>query len=325
MMNTLNRRDVVIAAAAATAIGLSKTLTLLDAASAQTALEVRKGFKHFKVGDVQMTTLHDGVVDRPNEAGFVRNASVDDVKAALKAAGLGETAVPNPFVVPLARTGSRTILFDAGTGGQIAPTTGAMTENMKAAGIDPASVDLILISHFHPDHIFGLMAKETNAPVYPGAEIVMADAEYRWWTDPAVFSKLPQPRHSLAQRIQKVFPGWKDSGRIRLIGHDIEVAPGVRSIEAPGHTPGHTAWHVASGGEQLIVLADTVTFNPIFLRNPGWHAAFDADGPLAEANRRKLLERAIAEKAMVTAYHFLFPSAGTIAKDGAGYALAPVS
>ena len=85
------------------------------------------------------------------------------------------------------------------------------------------------------------------------------------------------------------------------------------------------AFHVSSGRDQLLALADVVTYNPVFLRNPGWHASFDADGSVAETHRRKLLDRAVADKMMVTAYHFVFPAAGTIAKDGAGYAFSPVA
>jgi glyoxylase-like metal-dependent hydrolase (beta-lactamase superfamily II) len=323
-MDRLSRRDVFIAAGtAAVGLGFGKYVVYIDAAAAQKAPEAGKGFKHFKVGDIQMTTLYDGYIDRPNAAGFVKNASVDEVKATLKAQGLAEDIVPNPFVVPIARIGGRTIMFDAGTGGQIAPSTGLMADNMKAAGVDPASVGTVLVSHFHPDHIFGLMAKDTNAPVYAKAEIVVPEAEYKWWTDPGVFTKLPEARHGLAKRIQATFPAWKEKGQVRLIGNNVEVAPGIRSIDAPGHTPGHTAWHVSSGKDLLIVLADAVTYNPVFLRNPGWHASFDTDGALAEMHRRKLIERAIADKAMVTAYHFVFPAAGTLAKDGGGYAFVP--
>ena len=325
-MYRTNRRDLILpAAGAATVLGIARPITFIDAAWAQSAPKPDERFKHFKVGDIQMTTLFDGIIDRPNAPGFVRNASVEDVNGALRASGLPENNVPNPFVVPVARAGGRTILFDAGTGGQVAPSAGRMAEHMRAAGIDPASVGTVLISHFHPDHIFGLMTKDTNAPVYPTAEIVMPEAEYKWWTDAAVFTKLPPARHDLAKRIQAVFPGWKEKGQIRLVGNDVEVAPGIRTIDSPGHTPGHMAWHVSSGSQQLLVLADVVTYDPLFLRNPGWHASFDADGPLAEASRRKLLARALADNAMVTAYHFVFPSAGTIAKDGSGYAFIPLA
>lgn len=325
-MIELSRRNLILSAAgAAAALSLARPVTFIDAALAQKAPDAGAGFKHYKVGDIQMTSIYDGIVARKPDAAFLKNAALADLQGVLKAAGMPEDNVPNPFVVPIARTGGRTILFDAGTGGQVAPTAGLLHDNLKGAGIDPSTVTHVLVSHFHPDHISGLMAKETNAPVYPKAEIVMPDAEYKWWTDAAVFTKLPEARHGLAKRIQAVFPAWKDKGQIRLVGDSADVLPGIRSIHAPGHTPGHMAWHVSSGNQQLFVLADTVTYNPVFLRNPGWHGSFDADGAVAEASRRKLIERAIAEKAMVTAYHFIFPSAGTLAKDGTGYTFAPVA
>lgn len=325
-MQMLTRRNVVLSAAGAAAyFGLNRPVELIAPASAQSSPAAGAGVKQFSVGDIRMTMAWDGTVDRPNAAGFVKNASVDEIKAVLSARGLPDGNLPNLFTIPVARVAGKTILFDAGTGGQVGAGTGLLADNLKAAGIDAAAIDVVLISHFHPDHIFGLMAKDTNAPVYEKAEIVMPEAEFAWWTDAGVFARLPEARHGLARRIQAVFPGWKDKGRIRLVGNDVEVAPGIRSVAAPGHTPGHTAWHVASGSGQLFVLADTVTWDPVFLKNPGWHPAFDADGALAEASRRKLIERAIAEKAQIAAYHFTFPAAGTLAKDGAGYTFAPVA
>jgi glyoxylase-like metal-dependent hydrolase (beta-lactamase superfamily II) len=325
IMFRISRRDVVLSAVgAAAAFGLDKPLIFIGAAQAQTAPDAGKGFKGYTVGDIAMTSLWDGQAERKIDATYIKNASVDDVKATLTAAGLSPDAVQNPFLVPMAKIGGKTVLFDAGTGGQLAPTAGLMIANMKAAGVEPGAVNTILVSHFHPDHISGLMAKDTNADLFPNAEIVMPEAEYAWWTDAGVFTKLPEPRHGLAKRIQAVFPGWKDKGKIRLVGNDVEVIPGVRSVAAPGHTPGHTCWHVSSGKNQLFVLADAITFGPIFLKNPGWHVMFDADPVVAEASRRALLERAVAENAMITAYHFPFPGAGTVAKDGNGYALTPV-
>ena len=324
-MFEVSRRHLVLSAAAAGAIGLSRPLAFIGDALAQKAPEAGKGVKSFKVGDIQMTMLYDGSVDRANAAGFVRNASVADVGGALNAAALPEGNIPNLFSVPLARVGGRNILFDAGTGGQVGGSTGMLAANMKAAGLSAGDIDVVLISHFHPDHIFGLMEKDTNAPSYPKAEIIMPTDEYNWWTDAGVIERLPEARRGLARRIQAVFPDWRQKGRIKLIAANAEVAPGIRAVEAPGHTPGHTAWHVASGKDQLLVLADTVTFDPVFLRNPDWQPAFDQDGNMAAESRKRILERAIADKAMVAAYHFVFPAAGTIARDGNGFAFIPVA
>src|SRR5437870_1418577 len=190
--------------------------------------------------------------------------------------------------------------------------------NMKAAGIDPAKIETILISHCHPDHIFGLMEKDTNKPLYPNAELIISDVEYKFWTDPAVIDRLPEARKGLARRIQAVFPTWKN---IRQVEGEPEVAPGIRFVSAPGHTPGHRAFHLASGGSQLMISNDTAYVPALVVANPGWHGLYDQDAALAETSRRKLLERVIADKVMICGYHFPFPGAGTISKDGAGYAL----
>src|SRR5262249_18461742 len=195
---------------------------------------------------------------------------------------------------------------------------GKMTANMKAAGIDPKKIDTILISHFHPDHIFGLMEKDTNKPVYGDVEIIVSDAEYKFWTDPAVIDRLPEARKGLARRIQAAFPTWKN---IRQVTGEPEVAPAIRFVSSPGHTPGHRAFHLSSGGNELMISNDTAYVPALVVANPGWHGQYDQDAALAEASRRKLLDRVIADKMMICGYHFPFPGAGMIAKDGSGYAL----
>jgi glyoxylase-like metal-dependent hydrolase (beta-lactamase superfamily II) len=193
-----------------------------------------------------------------------------------------------------------------------------MMANMRAAGIDPGKIETILVSHFHPDHIFGLLAKKTNAPVFPNAEIIVPATEYKWWTDPALINRLPEWRRPLAQRIQTVIPNWKNV--LPVEGED-EVVPGIRFVSAPGHTVGHTAFHVSSGNEQLMISSDAAYLPALCATHPGWHGAFDQDGAMAEASRRKLLDRVIADKMMICGSHFPWPGLGKIASDGAGYAL----
>jgi glyoxylase-like metal-dependent hydrolase (beta-lactamase superfamily II) len=118
-----------------------------------------------------------------------------------------------------------------------------------------------------------------------------------------------------------MFPMMKD--KVQVYEGDKEVVAGIRPIDSPGHTPGHTSYHVSSGSDQLIVLGDVTNIPALFVRNPGWHAGFDQDAATAEATRRKLLDRAVADRTMVTGYHFPFPAAGRIAKDGNGYAFVP--
>ena len=316
-MLDFSRRDMVVSAGFAAALGLGGRLAI-TAAHAQKTPDPAKGFLTYKIGDAEVTALYDGIWEKAHDPAFISNASIDDVKEAMKKAGMTDEFVSIPFTVVVVKTGGKTIMCDAGTGGQVQPTAGKMMANMAAAGIDPKKIDTILISHCHPDHIFGLMEKGTNAPIFPNAEIVISDVEYKFWTDPATIDKLNEARKGLARRIQAVFPTWKN---IRQVTGEPEVAPGIRFVMAPGHTPGHRAFHLASGGKQLMISNDTAYVPALVMANPGWHGGYDQDGPLAEATRRKLLDRAIADKTPICGYHFPFPAAGTVAKDGGSYTL----
>jgi glyoxylase-like metal-dependent hydrolase (beta-lactamase superfamily II) len=316
-MLNVSRRDFVVSAGLAAALGLNARL-VVGPAYAQKTPDPAKSFVTYKVGSAEVTAIYDGIWEKPHDPAFIANASVDDVKAAMVKAGLPPDFVSIPFTVAVVKTGGKTILCDSGTGGQVQPTAGKLMANMKAAGIDATKIDAILISHFHPDHIFGLMEKDTNKPVFPDVEIIVSDVEYKFWTDPAVIDRLPEARKGLARRVQAVFPTWKN---IRQVAGEPEVAPGIRFVSAPGHTPGHRAFHLSSGSSQLMISNDTAYVPALVIANPGWRGQYDQDGATAEASRRAMLDRVVADKVMICGYHFPFPGAGTIEKDGTGYAL----
>lgn len=316
-MDNISRRGFVISAAAAgAAFGLNGPLEFIGSAFAQSnpAL-LEKGFVKFKVGDVEVTQIYDGIWNRELQDGFVKNASLADVQGALKAAGLAENIVPIPFTVTAVTIGGKTTLIDSGTGapGQVQPTAGlAAAKNLAAAGIDAGKVESIVMSHFHPDHISGLMAKDSADQMFPNATIHVPAPELAWWTG----SSVPQAGQGLANRIKATLGTWKN---VKAFDGEPEVVPGIRAVSTPGHTPGHTSFHVGSGSQQLIIQGDLTNIPALFVRNPGWHAVFDTDAPLAEATRRRMFDRAIADKATITGYHYGLPGAGTIAKDGNGY------
>lgn len=321
-MPHLSRRDIVIGASAAmAAFGLARPVAFIGAAEAQRA--PTPGFFKYKVGDVEAVAVYDGLWEKAHDPAFIANAGVDDTKAALKAAGLDDAFVPIPFTITALNIAGEVVLIDAGTGGQTGgPKAGLMMANLAAAGIDTKTVKKVLISHFHPDHIYGLMARDTNAQVFPDAEIIVPANEYNFWTDAGLPGRLHEARRGLVERIQKTFPSW---GNVKSAEVDTEVAPGVRMIPTPGHTPGHVSFHVASGSQQLIVLGDTSNLPALFVRHPDWHGVFDMDGNLAEASRRKIYDQVVADKTMVSGYHFGMPNVGRIARDGAAYAFTPVS
>jgi glyoxylase-like metal-dependent hydrolase (beta-lactamase superfamily II) len=319
-MFEISRRDLVLGTAGAyAAFGLSKSLCFIGAAEAQTSSE---NVKKYKVGDIEVTSLYDGVWEKPHDENFIKGANVEQTKAALKAGGLTEAHVPIPFTVLAVNTGGQVVLIDSGTGGGQAggPKAGLLAQSMAAAGIDAKAVRTIVISHFHGDHVFGLMAKDTNAQMFPDAEIVVPAAELKWWTQPV--DAIPQPRRALAQRLQASLATWKN---VKPVDGEAEVAPGIRAIPAHGHTQGHTAHLIASGGKQLLATADTTNIQALFVKNPEWQGAFDHVPEQAIETRKKLFERALADKAMVAGYHWGLPNVGTIAKDGNGYAFVPAA
>lgn len=323
-MQSISRRGFVISAATASAVfGLGKPIEFFGPAFAQKpdAGLLDKGFVKFKVGDVEVTQIYDGIWNKAHDAGFIKNASLDDTKGALKAAGLSDENVPITFTVTVVSIGGKVTMFDAGTGipGQVQPTAGLLaSKNLAAAGIDAAKIENILVTHFHPDHVFGLMDKETGAQKYAKTQIHVPAPEFAFWTG----DSLPDAAKGLGGRIKSTIGGWSN---VQKVEGEKEVVAGIRSLPTPGHTPGHTSYQIASGNQQLIVLGDITNIPALNLKNPGWHLAFDGNAALAEENRRKIFDRVVADKIIVTGYHFGLPGAGTIQKDGNGYALVPVA
>lgn len=318
----LSRRHLLAASAAAVALPAFAASPVH--AAAPVSGKQGPAFYRFKIGDYEITAINDGTWYRAIDDKFVRNAAFSDVQKALSEVFLPTDTLPIPFTALLVNTGSRLIALDTGTGGQMgsmAPQSGTFAANLAAAGIDPKAVDAIIISHFHPDHINGIKTKD-NALFFPNAEINVPAPEWAFWMDDANMSKAPDAAKPAFLNARRIFADIaKDVKRFEP-GRDL--APGLTSIAAYGHTPGHTAFNIASGNQSMLYLADT-TNNPwLFVRNPEWQAIFDMDGAMAADNRKRLLDRASADKMLVHGYHFPFPASGYITKTATGYDLVPV-
>ncbi|WP_192244416.1 MBL fold metallo-hydrolase [Mesorhizobium silamurunense] len=320
-MFNMTRRMVLGSAAAAAAFGIAGKLEFAPAAHAETPVEPLVGFYKYKVGSLKVTAVYDGIWRKPHDPAFIKDVSVDDTKAALAKAGLTTDFMPIPLTVVVLQMNGRTIMMDAGSGvGQWQANATHLPANMKAAGIDYKAIDTVMISHFHPDHVWGLMEKGTNAPVFPNAELIVNATEYNWWTDPSRLAKLPEGRKPAGKRIAENFPKWKNW---KLVDDGTEVVPGIRIMAAPGHTPGHSVYHVDAGSEQFLVSADTMYVPALLAPHPEWQGAYDQDGPMAITTRHKLIDQVIADNVRICGSHFPFPGTGSFVKDGNAYAFTP--
>jgi glyoxylase-like metal-dependent hydrolase (beta-lactamase superfamily II) len=232
-----------------------------------------------------------------------------------------------PFNPQLINTGSKLVLIDCGNGVAALEgskgAAGRTLQNLAAAGVDPKSVDIVVISHFHGDHISGLRTAD-GALAYPNAEIKVPAKEWAYWSDEGNASRAPQGQQPTFQNTKRIFGSIAD--KLTKYEWGNEVAPGITAQDTNGHTPGHTSFVIASGSGKALIQADvTAGFAPLVVANPSWQVGGDMDGTQAEQTRRKLYDMLAAERMLVSGYHFPFPSLAYIEKAGTGYRLVPAS
>lgn len=321
-MTQLTRRAVIIGATAATALSPLAAIPAARAAAPPAAKQA-SGWYRYKVGSFECTSINDGARTFPMPDGFVRNIPKDQALAAAEAAYMPKGMVTVPFNPQVINTGSKLVLIDAGFGPTPNAPIGLLAANMAAAGIDPKAIDIVVISHLHPDHTNGIKGPD-GALMFPNAEIKVPAQDWAFWmSDDNMGKASTEMMKNYFANTRKVYAGLAD--KVTKYEWGSEVAPGITAIDASGHTPGHTAFAVASGSARILVQSDVTNIPELFLRNPDWHVAFDIDPQKAAETRRKFYDMAAAEKALIAGFHFSFPSLGYVEKDGAGYRLVPVA
>jgi glyoxylase-like metal-dependent hydrolase (beta-lactamase superfamily II) len=322
----LTRRDLLIGGtAAATTYATTSWLPLVaqNAPNFGAPSVVQVGFRKQKLGDMEIIALNDGVLRRPLAAEFVRNAPLDQVQALLKAQNLPTEYIDIPFTAFLVVAGNRRILMDTGLADNGPPTAGRLVANLAAAGFKPEDIDTVLISHFHGDHINGLRNKAGQL-VFPKAKVMVPAPEQAFWMDDARMNNAPEAMRGAFQAVRRVFGGMPADQLVQF-QPGAEVAPGITSVAAYGHTPGHTIFTVQSRGEKFAFVADLTNIPQLFARNPDWAVQFDMDAEAARVTRRRIFEMVVNEKMLTGGFHFPFPAFGVIEKMGNGYDFKPVA
>jgi glyoxylase-like metal-dependent hydrolase (beta-lactamase superfamily II) len=291
-------------------------------AKAPLASSITPAFHRFKLGEFDIVALHEGEFARPLDAGFVKNAPLEAVQKALSDNFLPSDKLVISFTALLVNTGSKLVLIDTGFADNGGPTNGRVQAALKAAGYTPDQIDVVLISHFHGDHLQGARLKDGKL-TYPNAEIMVPEPEWAFWMDDAKMAAAPEAMKGAFGGVRRVLgPAAKDVKRFKW---GDEVVTGITAVEASGHTPGHTAFALVSGGAKMMYVAD-ITNNPaLFATNPDWKIMFDMDADKAITTRKRILDMAAADKMRLSFYHATFPATGFIAKEATGYRFIPAA
>lgn len=318
---SLTRRHLLAGSAAIGAASVSGLAPPNSAhAAAPMAGKQAPGFYRHKIGDYEVTILNEGTLNFPLQG--IRNAGPEEVNAALESNGFPKGQLVVPYNATLVNTGQKLVLIDTGNGAGRAPTLGMLGANLVAAGIDPTTIDTVVISHFHGDHIGGLLTTD-NKPSFATAEIMVPAKEWAFWMDEGNMSKAAgTPSENNFKNIRRVFGALGNKVTQYEAGKD--VAPGIASIETPGHTPGHTSFLITSGTGKLLVQADiTAAAALLIVHRPDWQIGGDSDPAQAIATRRKIYDMVATDRIPVVGFHFPFPAVGYIEKAGNGYRYIP--
>jgi glyoxylase-like metal-dependent hydrolase (beta-lactamase superfamily II) len=320
---TFTRRDALKFAGAAGVMAALPWSGIAEAEAAAPALKGPQagGYYRFSIGDVEAVVISDGGLSfKPIQPTWAPEASKEELEGMLRSAFLPTDRLNLDVNTLLLKIGGELVLVDTGAANLFGPSLGKMPERLAAAGVQPAQVTGVVLTHAHGDHYGGLL-DGAGKPVFPNATYFASKTEVDYWTgsDPDM-SKLRIPDENkkvFAANAKRYFGAIKD--RLTPVSPGQKIVEGVEVVGAPGHTPGHIALLVTSGKEALLNAADTVHHHVVLFAHPEWTSYFDSDPKMAAETRRKILQRAAADGLRVLGYHLPFPGIGHVraAKGGA--------
>ncbi|WP_440984280.1 MBL fold metallo-hydrolase [Shinella sumterensis] len=323
---TLNRRAIMLSAVAGASSMLIPGLAGSGTANAQAtpAFAGNAGHYRFRVGDISATVLSDGVIGGPPRV-YASDAPEVELQEVLRQAFLPADHMTLNLNTLLIETGGRRILIEAGAGKTMGPNGGQIFENLAAVGLAPADIDAIVISHTHPDHVGNLRTAD-GGKAFPRATVFVPKADWDFFvrTDPDL-SYMPVPeefRLRFAANIKNSLTPFMND--VELYEAGAEIVPGLTTIVASGHTPGMATFLVHSGNDQLLLTAD-LAYHPVVNVDRPWLPGPDRDKETALASRRRIFDRAAADRLPVLGFHFPFPGLGRMLKTDGGYAWVPAN
>ena len=312
---TIDRRTLMLGSAGAmlgsagalalTAIG---TPRLVGTAHAAMPAQQIVGAQRRKVGDAVVTAISDGYIQLGADA--IPNGEPEDLKPYFDSAFMDLSNFKAACNAYLVDTADRRVLIDAG--GEMAgfPTLGHLDENLMAIGVEPGSIDALVVTHLHPDHVGGAF-KQDGSAAFPNAEMVVRAEEYAFWHDDANMNDGNKAFFELAR---KAVAAYEKPGKLTRYEKDVEVLPGLTAVFLPGHTPGHTGYRLDGGDEQLLIWGDIVHMAPVQFAAPQYYIGFDVNPDQAVQTRQKIMDMASADRTKIAGMHLLFPGFGNVAK-----------
>ncbi len=274
----------------------------------------------FNLGDFVVTNILEGFLVREDLAPVTgTNADPDDIQAIADAHRIPFPVFEHQFVPTLVEANGKLIAFDPGFGDKSPqPNAGHYNARLADAGYELSDVDVVVITHCHPDHIANLTSGDSLT--FPNAEIVFGEAEFDYWRKG---ENIPAHRPPTLEMFKKICEPLADQARFVKPGDDIVT--GVTAVDAFGHSAGHMAYHIESGGNELMIMSDTVAHFAVSLAHPEWHFGMDDDPEKAVVSRKRVLSSIADAKMPAIGFHMPFPSVGYIDTHGDGFVWVPHS
>jgi len=320
----LSRRNVLIGSAGlAAGAAMSSAAAVAPAvAKAPMAGADMTRFRRVKLGAFEVTTVYDGYANVPKvHPIFGQNQTPQAVADHMQANYLPGDKMQIGFTPVVVNTGTELVLFDSGNGSNRGDTRGHLAHSLEAAGFTRDQIDVVVITHYHPDHIGGLIGD--GGVTFPNARYVTGAVENNFWTSKAVTESADETMAGRSKLVQsKVVPLAE---KTTYIEGGADVVTGITAIEIFGHTPGHMAYNIESDGKRLLLWADACNHYVASLQKPEWHVIFDMDKDAAIASRKMVLDMAAADKVAVTGYHMPFPAVGYVEQTGDAHRWVPMS